>query len=227
MESPVQALGERVGARPVVLFDFDGTVADTQPAIFRVVREVLSRRGYEMSDEQLLPLIGPPLEEGIRSICDIDAAGALEVASEYRALFEATVTADEVPLLPGMGDLLDALHAEGRRLAVATSRVEASAMDLISKLGVTRFDAIAGRVPGIRYSKAESIAAALDMLGAVADDAVMIGDRKYDVLGASALGIPCVGLYSGAAEAGELEGAGAVAVCRSVDEVASFLGVSG
>lgn len=214
-----------LASKPVVLFDFDGTVADTQPAIFRSVREVLSRRGYDLSDDQLRPLIGPPLEEGIRLVCDIDADGAREVAVEYRALFERTVTADEIPVFPGMRELLDALRSQGRRIAVATSRIESATKDLIAMLGVTQFHAIAGRVPGVRYSKTESISAALDLLDASPDQAVMIGDRKYDVLGAAALGIPCIGLYSGAAEDGELEGAGAVAVCRSIDEIASLLGV--
>ncbi len=227
MGTSVLADASCLRSRPVVLFDFDGTVADTQPAIFRVVREVLSRRGYDLLDEQLFPLIGPPLEEGIRLVCDIDAEGALEAVSEYRRLFEETVTVDEIPLLPGMSDLLVDLRARGRRLAVATSRIESSAIALLSALGVTQFHAVAGRVPGVRYSKVESISAALEMLGADARDAIMVGDRKYDVLGAAELGIPCIGLYSGAAEPGELEGAGAVAVCRSVDEIASVLGVWG
>lgn len=225
MERVNQSDLSALALKPVVLFDFDGTVADTQPAIFRSVREVLSRRGYDLSDDQLRPLIGPPLEEGIRLVCDIDADGAREVAVEYRALFERTVTADEIPVFPGMRELLDALRSRGRRIAVATSRIESATKDLIAMLGVTQFHAIAGRVPGVRYSKAESISAALDLLDASPDQAVMIGDRKYDVLGAAALGIPCIGLYSGAAEAGELEGAGAVAVCRSIDELASLLGV--
>lgn len=225
MECVIENEAAGLASRPVVLFDFDGTVADTQPAIFRTVSEVLACHGYELSHEQLLPLIGPPLEEGIGLVCDIDADEIQVVAAEYRDLFERTVTAEEVPLLTGMRDLLDALGMQGRRLAVATSRIESSTKDLIDLLGVTQFDAVAGRVIGVRYSKKESIAAALEMLGADADQAVMIGDRKYDVLGAAALGIPCIGLYSGAAEPGELEGAGAVAVCRSVAEIGALLGV--
>ena len=216
---------DMLGSKNVVLFDFDGTVANTQPAIFRVVREVLSQRGYDCTDDELLPLIGPPLEEGIRLVCDIDAPGALEVVREYRDVFERTVTADEIPLFPGVHDVLDRLRAQGRLLAIATSRLEVSASSLIDALGVTQFDAVAGRVPGIRYSKSESILAALSMLGASPKDAVMVGDRKYDVIGAAEVGIPCVGLYSGAAEDGELEGAGAVAICRSMGEVGALLGI--
>ncbi len=126
------------------------------------------------------------------------------------------------------------LTASGKRLAVATSRVEAPTCKLLDSLGVTQFEAVAGRIPGFRETKAQSIAAAavagripgfretkaqsiaaaLDALGATRADAVMVGDRMYDVRGAAELGIPCIGIYSGAAVPGELEEAGAVAACK-------------
>ena len=188
--------GLPIHERPVVLFDFDGTVADTQPAIMRAVGTVLSHHGYELSEEQMLPLIGPPLEIGIKLVTDMGEQETQVVAAEYRALFERTVTPADIPLFPHTADLLDALAALGKRLAVATSRVEAPTCKSLDSLGVTQFDAVAGRIPGFRETKAESIAAALDALGATSADAVMVGDRMYDVRGAAELGIPCIGIYS-------------------------------
>ncbi len=197
--------GLPIHERPVVLFDFDGTVADTQPAIMRAVGTVLSNHGYELSEEQMLPLIGPPLEIGIKLVTDMGEQEVQVVAAEYRALFERTVTPADIPLFPHTADLLDALAALGKRLAVATSRVEAPTCKLLDSLGVTQFEAVAGRIPGFRETKAESIAAALDALGATSADAVMVGDRMYDVRGAAELGIPWIGIYYGAAFHGELE----------------------
>lgn len=108
---------------------------------------------------------------------------------------------------------------------MATSRVEAPTCKLLDSLGVTQFEAVAGRIPGFRETKAESIAAALDALGVTSADAVMVGDRMYDVRGAAELGIPCIGIYSGAAVPGELEEAGAVAACKDMLEVGRVLGV--
>lgn len=217
--------GMPIDERPVVLFDFDGTLANTQPAIMRTVGTVLARHGYELSEEQMLPLIGPPLEIGVRLVTDVDEQEAQVIADEYRALFERTVTLADIPLFPRTAELLDALVASGRRVAVATSRIEASTRDLIDALGVTQFEFVAGRIPGFRETKAASIAAALEALGATAADAVMVGDRMYDVRGAAELGIPCIGIYSGAAVPGELEGAGAVAVCEDMAGVGRVLGV--
>ncbi len=174
-------------------------VADTHPAVMRTVGTVLSNHGYALSEEQMLPLIGPPLEIGIKLVTDMGEQEVQVVAAEYRALFERTVTPADIPLFPHTADLLDALAALGKRLAVATSRVEAPTCKLLDSLGVTQFEAVAalgrrlavatsrveaptcklldslgvsqfeavaGRIPGFRETKAESIAAALDALGA-------------------------------------------------------------
>ena len=160
-----------LAARPVVLFDFDGTLANTQPAIMRVVSEVLARRDISLTEAQVLPLIGPPLEDGIRLVANVSEDEALRIAAEYRDLFARTVTAADIPLFPGTAALLDALAAAGKRIAVATSRLEASTAELVRDLGVTHFEAVRGRVPGVRQTKAESIAAALAALDVRPTDA--------------------------------------------------------
>ena len=211
-------------SRPVVLFDFDGTVVDTQPAILRVAMRVIERHGLPVPTvEQMLPMVGPPLEEGFMLVAGVGREEATVLAAEYRELFEEMVTPPDYPVFPGMRELLDALVADGRRLAVATSRMEDTARKMVAGQGLDQFAAVCGRVPGVRYHKSESIAAALEALGASAEDAVMVGDRKNDVEGAAALGIPCIGIYNGAAEPGEHEAAGAVATVRSAAELQRLL----
>lgn len=216
----------QLAERSVVLFDFDGTVVDTQGAILRVASRVLVEHGYpEPRTEELLPIVGPPLEEGFALVTGADRDEALALTAAYRELFHEIVTPADCPPLPGMRSLLDALSASRRSLAVATSRMEETARDMVREQGLTQFRAVCGRVPGVRYSKAESIAAALDALGANAAEAVMVGDRKHDVEGARELGVPCIGLYSGAAEPGEHERAGAAAIAHDAAELARLLGV--
>ena len=53
--------------------------------------------------------------------------------------------------------------------------------------------------------------------------ALMVGDRKYDVTGAAACGVPCLGVYYGYAELGELEAAGAVTTVQTVAELSERL----
>lgn len=216
--------------RPVVLFDFDGTLADTRPMIIDVTRQVIADHGFaQPSEADMLQMIGPPLEEGFHLVCGIPLGDeATAWAQEYRAAFaEGLDDPANYPLIPGMDAILADLERQGKRLAVATSRMEDSAIEMVGRLGLTCFAAVRGRVPGLRYSKAESIAAALDALDAQPGEALMIGDRLHDVEGAHELGVPCIGIYTGAAKPGEHEAAGAEAICHSVDELAETLGIRG
>ena len=79
------------------------------------------------------------------------------------------------------------------------------------------------RAHGFRSTKAEVVAAALAETQTAPEAALMVGDRKYDVTGAAACGVPCLGVYYGYAEPGELEAAGAAAVVQTVAELGERL----
>ena len=147
------------------------------------------------------------------------------VADEYRAFFDE-LGPEEYPVFDGIPELLDGLAAQGKRMAVATSRMEAKCIDMVHELGLCQFKAVVGmNPPQGRETKADSVRDALAALGVTADEAVMIGDRFNDVEGAHAMGVPCIGIYSGAAAPGEHEAAGADAVVHSVAELAKLFSI--
>ena len=116
------------------------------------------------------------------------------------------------------------LRAAGIRLAVATSKPYYFAEDILKRFGFYGlFDAVCGAVSDEHSGKEEIVANALSALGAGAEGTVMVGDRKYDVLGAKACGIPCIGLDSGFAEEGEFERAGALCVVRDFVSLGDLL----
>ena len=88
------------------------------------------------------------------------------------------------------------------------------------------FDYICGsEFDGTRSKKSEVVKAVLEHfeIQKCSDQALMIGDRKYDVLGASAVGVPCLGVRYGYGEPGELEEAGAIVVVDSIKELEAYL----
>lgn len=86
------------------------------------------------------------------------------------------------------------------------------------------FDCVIGcEYDGTRSTKAEVVAAALAETHTPPEAALMVGDRKYDVTGAAACGVPCLGVYYGYAEPGELEAAGAVTTVQTVAELSERL----
>lgn len=209
-----------------VLFDFDGTVADTAHAVMTSTRLTLAARGFteeEMGD--LRRMIGPPLRDSFRDFYGFSREESEVLADEYRAYFNR-MGPDAYPVFPGMRELLEKLSAEGKRLAIATSRLESKAKEMVAELGLDMFDAVVGMNPAEgRSVKADSIRDALAALSAAPADSVMVGDRRFDIEGAHALGVPAIGIYTGGAIAGEHEAAGADAIVHTVGELAGLFGV--
>lgn len=223
--APADQLGCGPWIRPVVVFDFDGTLADTAPAIVRTARQALSELGMsdaEMGD--LRRLIGPPFPLAFTLVFGMGAREAEQVTGRYRELFDQ-LPPDSWPLFDGVPELLRALKAQGRRLAVASSRRDYLVRAMLQAQGMLGlFDAVHGSGEKVSASKAHLIGRCLDDLGAAPGDAVMVGDRHFDVESAAELGVPCVGVtYAGTGDRAELEQAGAAAVAASVDELAALL----
>lgn len=212
--------------RTAVLLDFDGTIADTGTYIMRCAREALIECGYPREAEgDLHSLIGPPLFNGFADLCHQPLEEGMRITAVYRRIFDKDMSPDYYPVFPGMRELIVALRGQGRQVAVATSRLETTARQMIDFLDLPPFDAIVGRLEPGRDTKAESIRDAMAQLGAAIDDSVMVGDRFHDVRGAHEQGIPCIGIYTGAADEGEHERAGADFVAHDVAQLAWALGV--
>lgn len=217
--------GEDVTGRELVIFDFDGTLADTVDGIVSTARRVLLARGF--SEERLgdmRRLVGPPFPQAFSQVYGVDEQEAVSITAEYRAIYRE-LGAAAWPLYDGMGGLLERLRSRGRRTAVASSKRAGLLARAVSDNRAERlFDAVCGKLSDVGDSKAQAIGRVLDELGARPGDAVMVGDRSYDVEAAAEWGIPCVGVrYGGTSAAGELEAAGACAVADSVEELGMVL----
>ncbi len=211
--------GEDVTGRRLVIFDFDGTLADTIAGIISTARTVLLRHG--LSEEEIgdvRRIIGPPFPQAFSSVYGLSEEEAARVTEEYRAIYLNLGLAGW-PLYPGVRELLADLRAAGRTLAVASSKRQQLVERAVADNGVDGlFLAVLGKESDAQGDKAATIARVLERAGARPGDAVMVGDRHHDVDAAAACGVPCVGVtYAGTAAAGELEDAGACAVADSVE----------
>lgn len=93
--------------RPVVLFDFDGTVADTGRAVMTSTRKALAARGFsEAQMGDLRRMIGPPLWKSFHDFYGFTREESLVVADEYRAFFDE-LGPEEYPVFDGIPELLD------------------------------------------------------------------------------------------------------------------------
>lgn len=214
--------------RTLVIFDFDGTLADTKAKIVETATEVLL--GFGLAPDELgdvSRIIGPPFPAAFSQVYGLSEADAAEVTRRYRDIY-ATLGPGAWPPFPGIPELLRRLRAEGRRCAVASSKRQGVLERCLADGGLGEsFDLVRGKqVDDAKTSKAETIAEAVRLAGSSPRDAVMVGDRSFDAKGALGAGVPCVGVtYGGTGDLAELAGAGAACVVDTVDELGRALGV--
>ncbi len=212
-----------------VLFDLDGTLTDSGPGIAASVRFALAELGLPpLNDSILRSFVGPPLADSFKEHCGLDDDGVRKAIAAYRRRF-VDVGMFENSVYPGIPEVLKALADDGRRLAVATSKVAEFAITICDHFGLSHFfEAICGSdLAGTRVAKADMVADALAALGVSAGpDVVLVGDRSHDMVGARAVGIDFVGGGWGYGSTAELVGAGARQIAADVDELAGFLGIT-
>jgi phosphoglycolate phosphatase len=211
----------------VVLFDLDGTISDSARSILTALRAAFAELGIPpLSAEDERTILGPPFYEVLPPY--IGATDVHDVIAAYRAHYVGEAGMFDTEVFPGVGELITTLAATGRRLALATSKPEIYAAQILEHLGLAGyFDVVGGDTPdGARSSKALVIEDVLRRLGSPAPgDVLMIGDRRHDVLGARMHGIDTIAVRWGYAPAGELEEARPLAIVDSAAELATLLGV--
>ena len=218
-----------------ILFDLDGTLTDSREGIVNSVKYTIEKLGGTMPDAQtLLKFIGPPLHESFMEFYGFSKEQAFEAVDRYRVRYKVfrehyvPVGQYENEEAPGMRDVLERLKAKGYTLALASSKPEELCVSICRRFGFTPFlSAVTGSPAGADWEKADVIREAMRRLRLTDADkptVLMVGDRKYDVLGAQECGLACVGVeFFGYAAPGELAEAGAAAVVRTAEELEQFI----
>jgi phosphoglycolate phosphatase len=183
------------GFRPI-LFDLDGTLADTHAGILAAVSEVLDRLGLEqVPEEEVRRLTGRGIDALVMSILT-HASGSTpgpELLARAITLYHETywrTCAEKVALVPGIIDVLRALEVPR---ALLTNKARRYTEKILATTGLAGyFDAlVAGDDPGARLKPDPwPVEEALRKLGAPATHAILVGDTKSDADAAAAAKIP-------------------------------------
>lgn len=212
--------------KAVILFDLDGTLTDPGVGITKSVNYALESFGIYTEDlKELCKFIGPPLTESFKKYYGFDEAKALLGVEKYREYFK-DIGIFENELINGMDDLLRRLGDAGRRLIVATSKPKVFADRILEHFNLMQyFDLVCGsELDGTRVNKGEVIRYALDKAGITdLSKAVMIGDRKHDIIGAKESGLDSIGVLFGYGSDEELRTAGATLVVETVEELENVI----
>ena len=213
-----------------LIFDFDGLILDTEWPEYLSISEVYAQHGLEMDVPEWRTRVGTfgadwldELEGRVGPIHDRDSVRARRLERHH------SLIAVEDPL-PGIVDLIEAAHATGLKLAVASSARTAWLDEHLDRLGLhARFDALRGRdsVDGVAKPEPDVYLAALDALGVDASEAVALEDSPHGIAAATAAGLACVAIPNRITAGGDFSSADVVVESASVltlDALAALVG---
>jgi phosphoglycolate phosphatase len=195
-----------------VLLDLDGTLIDSYPGILASCVAALRALGHEPDSAlDITRMIGPPLEDIMQILLQpYGDDRVVEAVAAYRRHYGESGLLGSVPY-PGIGASLDEMKRAGLRLHLATSKRVIFAGRILDHLKLAAyFDGIHGAVPGGALDhKPELLAHILSEQKISPSRSLMVGDRRYDMSGAHAVGMRGLGVLWGYGTRDELETAGA------------------
>ena len=206
----------------ICLFDLDGTLTDPRIGITKSFKYALSEFGIHEELDDLTKFIGPPLRESFKNygFSDSDTEKAVLKYREYFAetgLFENTV-------YPKVPEVLYNLKSLNGMLAVVTSKPEFYAGRILEHFNLNEYfclvcgDKMDGSLT--KNGKYDLIKIALNVLDPNRKmSAIMIGDRKHDILGAREAGIDSIGVTWGYGSKEELTDSGATWIACKPDDL--------
>lgn len=206
-----------------ILFDLDGTLTDSGEGIINCAIFALEHFGLPIpSREALRVFVGPPLHESfIRH--GVPADQAEEAIRIYRSRYIPIGKFENTPY-PGIRELLEQLKAAGHKLFVATSKPEAMSIEILEHFDLAKyFDQICGATMDASRSSKEAVIEYLLQCNGRADNMAMVGDTKYDVIGARHHGIPAIGVSWGYGTVDDMVNAGASAIADTPDRLFRLL----
>jgi phosphoglycolate phosphatase len=190
-----------------VVFDLDGTLVDTAPDLIRATNHVMGLIGLSpVPEHEIRPLVSfgsrRMIERGLELNAHTVAADELDrLWRTFLDFYADNIAVDSRPY-PMIEATLDALEAQGARLAVCTNKIEGLSRTLLATLGLAdRFDAICGRDTfPVCKPHPDHLTGAVARAGGDPVRAIMVGDSDTDVDTARAARIPIIGVtfgYSG------------------------------
>ncbi|MDR2838614.1 MAG: HAD hydrolase-like protein [Azonexus sp.] len=185
---------------PHILFDLDGTLIDSAPAILASFRAAFAETGIAPARAIDDSVIGPPLVETLQLLSgSADPARIAQLAEAFKTSYDSAGY-QATAAYPGVDALLAQLAGAGRRLAIATNKRLHPTRLILDMLGwrdhfapVYALDLFTPRLP----DKAAMIARLLADQGIAKEQAIYIGDRSEDGEAAGANGLPFIAVTWG------------------------------
>jgi phosphoglycolate phosphatase len=180
---------------PLVIFDLDGTLADSFPWFLRVVNDVAREFGFRPIADDDVPALRRAGTREILRRQEVPIWKIPLIATRMRAMKREALR--DIPLFEGVPEMLAALRAGGVRLALVSSDSEANAR---AQLGASAHNFSDFACGASLFGKSSKFARMLKHAGLPASQAIAIGDEMRDIDAAQSAGIAFGGVAWGYAD---------------------------
>ena len=207
-----------------ILFDLDGTLTDPQEGICKSINHALGYYGMEKPLKELTKYIGPPLLNSFAEL--VGEENAQDAIVKYRERF-SVVGLYENEIYPNVKDTLSLLKEKGYTLCTASSKPQIYVEKILQHFDIAQYFTIIGgsTLDGKICEKEDVIMLVLNQLDADKQDVVMVGDTRFDLIGAEKMGLDAIGVTYGFASREELHNYPHIALVDDISEITDVLQV--
>lgn len=184
------------------IFDLDGTLFDSGKSVTSSLKKAMELLNLPpLTEDQLYSFIGPSIYDSFINVVGSDEETALKAIELYRQEYK-NVGIFDCDFYDGVKQMLETLINAGVKLCIASSKPLESVHRLLDRFNISKyFSFVSAPDFGERSSDKSPLIAAAKLN----DSVVMVGDRKFDILGAKANNIDTIAVKYGFAPKGELE----------------------
>jgi phosphoglycolate phosphatase len=209
-----------------IFFDMDGTLTDSKEGIVNCIYYALEKLGYPVPEGfNVNDCLGPPLRLSFRRLLHSSDDALIERAvAIYRERF-STIGLFENRVYPGIPELLSALRKNDFKLYVVTTKPRVFAERIIEHFQLAHsFEAIYGtELNGQFDNKADLIEFILKTRLLRAEETVMVGDKREDIVAGKANRTGTIGVTYGYGSPGEITEAAPDDICGSPEEIGQII----
>ncbi len=213
-----------------VLFDLDGTFADTAPDLGRAVNAMRTARGLPpvaLSETRRVTSLGARGLLGVGFGMGPEHADYVAMRDEFLRIYEANLCRDTT-LFPGIAELVDRIEAAGLRWGIVTNKAERFALPLLQQLGYAARAAciIGGDTTGHMKPHPAPLLAAAQRLSLQPDTCIYVGDDERDIQAGRAAGMATIAVRFGYLNGSDPETWGADAIASAPEEIIKFIKIN-
>ncbi|MBQ8059047.1 MAG: HAD family hydrolase [Prevotella sp.] len=211
----------------LIVFDFDGTLGDTQQIIVTTLHMTIAEMHLpERTDAECISIIGLPLAGCFRALYpDVNEETVTLCADTYRRLFKENMQTFTPVAFPHVVETLHKLKEMGLALTIASSRWHKSLVELVHNLGIDDCISYLLGADDVELAKPhpEPVLQTLAATGIDASHTLVVGDMAVDILMGARAGARTCGVTWGNGSRRDLEEAGADHIIDSIEELLPLL----